>query len=80
MAVKAVGHARALPLSQTRGCSAGTTATTLGKPSKPLESFPDAESCSTCTLACGMYTWRAVQLYSYGCSSPLPHSNSGTKE
>ena len=41
------------------GCSAGATATKLGKPSKPLESFPDAEGCRM------MYT-AVLQVHSYG--------------
>ena len=42
-----------------------------------LSRMPEAVAC--CTLARGMYTRRDVRLLSYGCSSPLPHSNSGTK-
>ena len=39
-----------------------------------------SEAVACCTLARGMYTRRDVRLLSYGCSSPLPHSSSGTKE
>ena len=46
-----------------------------------LGAFPGHRNCIRFQLlACVRTHGDAVQLYSYGCSSPLPHSNSGTKE